>query len=162
MLIAVMSDSHDHILKMKEAAARIRGERAEMVIHCGDIVAPFMLFELSKVGVPVHAVFGNNDGDHFLLMKVASELGNITFHGLFGKVDAGGDPVAFTHYREVADGLVHKQEYKVVCYGHTHSHHAEKIGKTLLINPGELMGMQGKSGFCIVNTSTGSFTNITL
>ncbi|MBI9076720.1 MAG: metallophosphoesterase family protein [Desulfatibacillum sp.] len=162
MLIAVMSDSHDNIWRMEEAVSRVRKEGAGMVIHCGDMVAPFMLFELGRVKVPVHAVFGNNDGDHFLLMKVAAEMGNVTFHGLWGKVDAGGDPVAFTHYREVADGLVHRQEFNLVCYGHTHAHHAEKTGKTLLLNPGEMMGMQGKSGFCLVETSTGEFEEILL
>ncbi len=160
MLIAVMSDSHDNIWKMKEAVSLVQEKRAGMVIHCGDLVAPFMLFELEKIGAPVHAVFGNNDGDQFLLMKVASSLSNITFHGLFGSVDCQGDSVAFTHYKEVADGLVQKQEHGVVCYGHTHEHYAEKIGNALLLNPGEIMGMGGKPGFCLVETSTGEFEEV--
>ncbi len=51
MIIAVMSDSHDNIWKLREALAVIERERAGMIIHCGDFVAPFMLKELNAAGI---------------------------------------------------------------------------------------------------------------
>jgi putative phosphoesterase len=66
MLIAVMSDSHDNIWNLQKALGIVKEKGAGMIIHCGDFVAPFMLKELEETGVPVHGVFGNNDGDQYL------------------------------------------------------------------------------------------------
>ncbi len=162
MLIAVMSDSHDNIWNMRRAIETLQDRKIDMVIHCGDLVAPFMLFELEKIGAPVHAVFGNNDGDRFLLTKVAASLSNITFHGLFGQMDIGGGTAAFSHYREGADGLIHSGLHKLVCFGHTHEHFSAKTDGALLLNPGEIMGLHGDPGFCIVDSAVGEFERISL
>ena len=46
MIIAVMSDSHDHIWNIRKALKIIESKGGEAIIHCGDFVAPFMLKEL--------------------------------------------------------------------------------------------------------------------
>ena len=43
MKIAVMSDTHDNIWNLEDALAIIKDEKADLIIHCGDFVAPFML-----------------------------------------------------------------------------------------------------------------------
>ncbi len=157
MLIAVMSDSHDNIWNLEKAVDIIKEREADMVIHCGDFVAPFTLKYLESAGVPVHGVFGNNDGDQHLLTKISLiECSNITLHGLFGAVDMGAWKVAFTHQRETAWGLIKSGLYDLACYGHTHVHHVEKVGGKLLLNPGEVMGKDGDPGFCLVDTETGA------
>jgi len=153
MIIAVMSDSHDNIWNIRKAVSIIRNEGAGMIIHCGDFVAPFMLQELDKAGIPVHGVFGNNDGDQYLMTKLSlTSLRNITLHGLVGEVDAGGFPVAFTHQGMVGEGLASTAKFKLVCFGHSHVHYKKTIGNTILLNPGELMGKDDNPGFCIVDT----------
>lgn len=150
-----MSDSHDNIWNLQQALSMIRKEHAELIIHCGDFVAPFMLKELEQARIPVYGVLGNNDGSGFLLAKTAfSELSHITLFEIVGQVDAQGFSVCFTHQRVVAEALAATSRYDLVCYGHSHVYHLEKVGKTLLLNPGEIMGKEGCPGFCIVDTLT--------
>ena len=123
MRIAVMSDSHDNIWNIRRAIEQIRRMEVQVIIHCGDFVAPFMLKELEQAGIPVHGVFGNNDGDQHLLTKLAlTELDNITLHGMVGTVDVQGLKIGFTHLAEVGEGLACAGRYQMVCYGHTHEY----------------------------------------
>lgn len=163
MLIAVMSDSHDNIWNLRKAISIIGKEGAGMIIHCGDFTAPFMLQELEEAGIPVHGVFGNNDGDQYLLTKLSlTSLKNVVLHGLIGEVDAGGFPIAFTHQGMVGEGLASTAKYKLVCFGHSHVFFEKKVGDTILLNPGEIMGKDGNPGFCMVDTAKGSIRRIPL
>ena len=153
MRIAVMSDSHDQIWNMEKALNLVKDLDAEMIIHCGDFVAPFTLKMLAETGLPVHGVFGNNDGDQYLLTKIASAPDSlITLHGLMGFVTAHGKTIAFTHYRQVAKGLALSGGCHLACYGHSHVHKVEAAGETPMLNPGEIMGKEGNPGFCLVDT----------
>ena len=155
MRIAVMSDSHDHIWNLRKALEQIRSPDIQMIIHCGDFVAPFMLKELDNARIPVHGVFGNNDGDQYLLTKLSlTVFSNITLHGIVGQVDINGFTIGFTHQNIVAEGLAAGGSYKMVCFGHSHEYLLKKIGQTILLNPGEIMGKEGIPGFCLVNTET--------
>ena len=60
----------------------------------------------------------------------------------------------FTHYGEIAEGLVASGESKLVCYGHSHTFAEKQMGKTLLLKPGEIMGKEGLPGFCLLDTAT--------
>jgi hypothetical protein len=55
--------------------------------------------------------------------------------------------VALTHYPEVARALAASGLYDLVCYGHDHTAHEERLGNTVLLNPGEVMGLRGHSTF---------------
>ncbi len=155
MRIAVMSDTHDHIQNIRRALSMIKSADCGMIIHCGDFVAPFMLNELESAGLPVHGVFGNNDGDQYLLTKHSLTIHrNITLHGAFGQVDVDGRRIAFFHDGTLADDIAAGGRFHMVCYGHFHVYMHKKIGDTLVINPGELLGKDDVPGFCIVNTET--------
>ncbi|MEW6077635.1 MAG: metallophosphoesterase [Thermodesulfobacteriota bacterium] len=163
MRIAVMSDTHDQIPNLRRAIAEIRTADCGLIIHCGDFVAPFMLKELEASGLPVHGVFGNNDGDQYLLTRHSLTLyRNITLHGHFGQVDAGGRRIAFMHDGVVADDIAAAGRFDVVCYGHYHVYAQRKIGKTLVVNPGEMLGKDDVPGFCIVDTETLEPRRVTL
>ena len=45
--------------------------------------------------------------------------------------------------------------YDLVCYGHDHEAHVERVGNTLLVNPGEVMGRLGPSRYAVYDTETG-------
>lgn len=155
MLVAVMSDSHDNIPALRRAVSISVDRGCGMIIHCGDFVAPFMLNELDAAGIPVHGVFGNNDGDRYLLTKNSLTVcKNITLHGWFGKVDAGGRTIAFIHDGTVADDLAAGGRYDIVCFGHFHVYSRKMVGNTLVLNPGELLGKDGPPGFCILDTES--------
>jgi uncharacterized protein len=155
MRIAVMSDSHDNIWKLEQALPCLAA--ADVVLHCGDIIAPFMIIRLIKGtgGKPVHIIWGNNDGDKRLLTEVASSAENIHLHGDYALLDLDGYKVAMNHYPKVARALAESGNYDLVCYGHDHTAHFETLGATLLVNPGELMGMNSRSTIAWVDTQTG-------
>jgi hypothetical protein len=155
MRIAIMSDTHDQIPHVRRAVEMIRAAGCDMIIHCGDFVAPFMLKELEAAGIPVHGVFGNNDGDQYLLTKHSLTLyQNITLHGFFGQVEAGGRRIAIIHDGTLADDIAAGGRFDVVCFGHFHVYMHKRIGDTLVINPGEMLGKDDVPGFCIVDTET--------
>ncbi|MFW5901707.1 MAG: YfcE family phosphodiesterase [Thermodesulfobacteriota bacterium] len=163
MRIAVMSDSHDHLDNLKAAFDIIHREKAERIIHCGDFVAPFVFKAIAAEGIPAHAVFGNNDGDQYLLTKAAlNSNGLLDLSALIGEVDADGFRIAYTHQWAVAEGLVATGKYHMVCYGHDHTFYKDDAGGTLVLNPGEIMGKDGSPGFCLVDTQSGEVRRIAL
>lgn len=163
MKIAVLSDTHDNIWNVRRALELISRENAELIIHCGDIIAPFVFKEFTAAGIPVHCVFGNNDGDKYLLTKTAdSSKGLITLYGTIGEINAGGFFTAFTHEPGFAEGLAATGKYDLVCFGHTHTAVHKNTSGTILLNPGDVMGKEDDAGFCIVDTETRAVSRITL
>lgn len=163
MNIAIMSDTHDNIPNLRKAVEIIVSSerRIETIIHCGDFVAPFMLKELQNAKIPVHGVFGNNDGDKHLLTKMSLAPGSsVTLHGMAGVFDADGFKIGFAHERLIADGLVHNDGCDLVCFGHSHEYVAEKKGDTVIVNPGEIMGKNGDPGFVVFDTAKGTHERI--
>jgi len=163
MILAVMSDTHDHIWNLRKALEIIRQHNARAIVHCGDFVAPFMLKELNQAQIPVHGVFGNNDGDQYLLTKMSlAESSNVRFYGLMGELTLADFRVAFSHYRTVADGLAASGRFDLVCFGHSHEAFLEKREKTDLLNPGEVMGKDGSPGFYLVDTADRTYEAVSL
>jgi len=52
-----------------------------------------------------------------------------------------------------ADDLAAGGRYDIVCFGHCHVYMQKKIGNTLVLNPGEILGKDGDPGFCVVDTA---------
>jgi hypothetical protein len=153
MLIGVMSDSHDHLERLEKAIPHIL--RADLVVHCGDLCSPFMIRRLGEAlsGIPVHVVFGNNDGDRFLMAQVARDFENIRLHGEFMQIEMEGVRLAAYHEPEVALPLARSGMYDWVFYGHDHTADHRAEGECHLLNPGELMGMNGPSTVALVDTA---------
>ena len=86
MEVVVLSDTHVRsggATRLSEAAAALVAA-ADVVLHCGDVVAPSFLHELQESG-PVYAVLGNNDVD--LVGALPEEL----------TVELGGVRIALVH-----------------------------------------------------------------
>ena len=155
MKVAVISDTHDHLGNVDRAIARINGLGAGALLHCGDLVSPFVVDRLASFDGPVHVVFGNNEGDRFTIARVAAKFPNVTLHGEVGFVETGAGEIAFTHRPEFARGLACTGTYAAVFYGHTHRMKVERIGTSWLVNPGELMGLLEPPGFIVFDPSSG-------
>lgn len=152
MRIAIMSDSHDHIVNLRAAVTYCGPYQVALIIHCGDLISPFMLEELARFGGAVHLVYGNNPGDkHLISQFCGARFPNLTHHGDFGALEAAGLKFAFTHYPQMARGLAAQGIFDVVCCGHNHRYQVEQFGPTLLINPGELLGKDDQPGFAILH-----------
>ena len=125
-------------------------------MHCGDIISPFMIIHLIRGtnGKPVHIVWGNNDGDKRLLSEVANSAENIHLHGDFALLNLGEFRIAINHYPKIALALAESGNFDLVCYGHDHTANHEWFGNTLMLNPGELMGMNNHSTIAVYDTET--------
>ncbi len=142
--IAVLSDSHDQIWNLEKALAQVRAADASALLHCGDFCAPFVLAQLAEgFSGPIHAVFGNNDGDGRLLQSVAARYDHLTLHGLYAELAIEGHQIAVIHYPEPARRIAQSGHFDLVCYGHDHQAHQEPVGRGWLVNPGEIMGRLG-------------------
>ena len=106
----------------------------------------------------MHCVFGNNDGDAFLLSHIARQSGNVTLYSEMGELELDGKKIAFIHYPHIASGLAASGKYDAVFSGHTHEHRVEKMGPTLWADPGEVMGRFEQPSFGLYDTDSGEFT----
>jgi putative phosphoesterase len=151
MLIAVLSDCHDNIWNLEKVLPKL--EKADMVLFCGDFCAPFTLKMLAEgFPRPIHAVFGNNDGDVWLMLTVAKQAGNVTFHKPIAQLELGGKRIAVAHYPELGEALALSGKYDAVFSGHNHQDQVMTIGSTLWGNPGEVMGRFGRPSFGMYDT----------
>ncbi len=147
MKVLVISDTHDNIWNLRKVLKQVKGE-VEMVIHCGDVVAPFTSNLVASTGLPTYICLGNNDEDHLGMERRAGK--NVTWIPVgkqFGEIKIGKRKIAFTHYPKLGELLAKTNEYDAVFYGHTHFSDERVFGKTLLLNPGAVCGIQnGKPG----------------
>jgi predicted phosphodiesterase len=67
----------------------------------------------------------------------------------FGVLNLAEKKIAFTHYPVTAEKLAEIGKYNLVFYGHNHKPWEEKIGHTILLNPGEIQARDGKPTFAI-------------
>lgn len=139
MIIGICSDSHDHVENIKKAVSYFKNKEVERVIHAGDYCSPFTipLFD----GLNLHGIFGNNDGDKYLLMKKFDTI-NATLYGDFFSFKADGVKFAVYHgtYPKITEALELCGKYDVVISGHTHQPKMNTIGDTISINPGSVNG----------------------
>ncbi|MCC6458305.1 MAG: YfcE family phosphodiesterase [Caldilineaceae bacterium] len=158
MKIAVFSDSHDQIAHLDQALAGANAAGAGVLIHCGDLCAPFMIDRLGRgFAGPIHIVFGNNDGDGRLLQVIASRFPQITLHGIYTELTVENRALAVIHYPEPARRIAQSGRFDLVCYGHNHLKAVEQVGKGVLANPGELLGKEGPPTWGLYDTATGQF-----
>jgi len=161
MKIAILSDSHDHIPNLVCAVNRANAAKAEILIHCGDLISPFMLPYLYDFHGRIHLIYGNNVGDqHLISSRCATDFDRITHHGIEGSIKAGGLRIGFNHYPSLARGLAASGQFDVVCCGHNHRPGVEQIGDCLLINPGDLHGKDEYPGFILFETTDRSHERI--
>lgn len=154
MKIAIISDSHDNLPNIHTALEIINEQRAEILIHCGDISAP-KTFEIiaKKYSGKIFAAYGNADFDREKLKDLEKKHSNIKISDE-GELIFEGLKIAYTHYFEKAKELSKIKKFDFIFYGHSHLPWEEKFGFTRLINPGTLAGMFNKATFAFFDTAT--------
>jgi len=155
MHVGIMSDTHDNLPAIELAVQKLRERKVAVILHAGDIVAPFVVPVLAKSGARVYAVFGNNDGERAGLRKKFKEIGEL--QGDVAQVDLDGKKAAIYHGAEgaIADALVDCGRYDLVVLGHSHTPSVEKRGRTMVINPGECCGyLSGKRTCAVLDTDS--------
>ncbi|AFK22993.1 metallophosphoesterase [Pyrococcus sp. ST04] len=148
MKVGIMSDTHDNLPAIRKAVEFFNSEGVDLVIHAGDYVAPFVAKELSKLNAPLKGVFGNNDGERDGLREklgIKDEILVLDLNGLKTVVLHGTD-------ERIVEALARSQLYDIVIRGHTHRHGIQEVGRTIIINPGEVCGyVTGVKSVAILN-----------
>lgn len=153
MLIGLISDTHDHVPNIKKAVAEFKERNVDLVLHAGDYCSPFTIPEFE--GLNLKGIFGNNDGDKYLLISKFNEIG-AEIAGDFLKLQAGGLLIALYHgtYAEITDSLCHSGRYDVVVSGHIHEKVNRVIAETVHINPGTAHGFGDEASIAFLDTET--------
>jgi putative phosphoesterase len=140
--IGVISDTHDDIQNTKKAIEIFNTLDVDHVFHAGDYIYPGMiaLFRELKQNTKFYGVRGNNDGEIIGLVDQFRKLENAFFLNEFGRILIDGKEVGIYHGTnpQLSELLIESQIFEVLILGHTHMKRIEKIGKTLVLNPGPL------------------------
>ena len=153
MKIGIISDTHDNLPQIRKAVKVFNREKVELVLHAGDFVSPFTSLEFKNLNCPLKGVFGNNDGDKLYLQEKFKGIGEL--YPAPYNVNINSKNVIMLHKEKLIDALAESQKYDVIIYGHTHRSDLRKIGKTLIINPGECGGwLTGKSTIALLDLET--------
>jgi len=141
MKIGIMSDTHDQTRRVRKAINILNKEKVELVIHCGDIIAPFTLEFYKGLKCPIKFLFGNNTGDVMRHFTYAEKIGLHDYEfGTFFSLKAGGKRIAAYHgdNMEITEALIKCGDYDCVFSGHDHIARVEKRGEIIFVNPGTL------------------------
>ena len=161
MKIGVLSDSHDHMENIRKAVDIFLEQKVEKVVHCGDIVAPFMVRAISDLegkDIEVIGIYGNNDGERLGLYKILGQI--MKMKGDFHEVTWDEKKIAVYHGTDnrILDSIIKSQKYDLVLCGHTHQMRVEQQGKTVILNPGETCGyLFGKATCAVVDLASEPF-----
>jgi putative phosphoesterase len=136
MKIGVIADSHDRLPTLRRAVALFKRLRVDALFHAGDFVAPFAakLIAADEIAVPVHCVYGNNDGEKKGLKGI---LPQIVDGPLMVKLN--GKTIVMHHFID----WLKPADYAaadIVITGHTHTIVNETKNGKLFLNPGECCG----------------------
>ena len=163
MKIAVLSDIHDRLDHLERALAQVRERGCEHLLFLGDFCAPFSLNALAEgFEKPIDAVFGNNDGDPFLLSQIASKHQQVTLHGQYAELEIGGRKIAINHYPDISKRVAESGAFDAVFSGHDHQRYVHQIGDAIWANPGEIMGRFGAPSWGLYDTGDGEFAHVDL
>lgn len=153
MKIGLLSDTHDHLSYIRKAVEAFNDLQVAQVLHAGDYVAPFVVDALQHLKMPLHGIFGNNDGERIGLKNRLTAIGSVQVQPLF--LELGGRRIAMVHEPEPVLPFARSGLYEVVIYGHTHRPEVRQEGNCLVINPGEVCGwLTGKPTVAVLDLET--------
>lgn len=155
MKICIVSDSHDRRAHLASAVEDAKARGAEVVLHCGDLVAPSTLHAAQPFGLPIHVIHGNNMGDIAALCKLCSKSGSlVTYHGQDASIELNDKRIFIVHYPHYARAMAATGDYDLVCNGHEHKAHIDRItnvkgGETIMLDPGSVGGVSAKATYVL-------------
>jgi len=155
MKIGIISDTHDHHVNVLKAVEIFKKEQVQYILHAGDIVSQYTVKAFGDVkNAKFIAVFGNNDGEKFMLKNIiegfGGEIHRDPYHG-----QIAGKKIFMTHKPSLVEETAASGKYDILVYGHTHFRDIRTVGKTLIINPGEATDwVCGKGNLVILETNT--------
>lgn len=137
MLIGIISDTHDEIIRTRSAVNLLRSKGADVIIHCGDLYGPEIVATCAVL--PLYFTFGNRDCDLVPALKEAARKSGTTCLGWGGMITLGQKQIAVVHGHLTMDLrplLNAKPDY--LFSGHSHIAGDWHEGTIRRVNPGAL------------------------
>jgi hypothetical protein len=149
MKLAVVADTHDSVPAIRDLVNSLKGERIEFVVHAGDVISPFSMEELDRLGVKLYIAFGNNDGDRAMLAEIAAGKGWVIGDVVTFPFEGGG--IVYHGTDAQLCEVLKNSNYRFVVLGHSHEAKVESLRDKIFLNPGEVCGyLTGKRTFALV------------
>jgi len=140
--IDVISDTQDDIENTEKAINIFNLMKVNYVFHAGDYIYLGMISLFKKLDkeTKFYGVRGNNDGELMGITRQFDEIENALFLNEFGKLLISSKKIGVYHgtNSDLSESLVESQLFDILILGHTHTKRIEKMGKTLVLNPGAL------------------------
>jgi len=155
MKIAIISDSHDNLINLDKCLKYLQQQDIKFLIHCGDIATLETLQYLrDNFKGKIYACLGNMDINPEELAEQAKTFKQVEFFEDYGEIIIDNLKMLFTHKPEDLKKYLVKIQVDWAFYGHTHKPWIEKLGQTILLNPGTLAGMFSYPTFAVLDTNT--------
>jgi putative phosphoesterase len=71
---------------------------------------------------------------------------------VFAELELGWKNFFLSHYDMLGRPMAQSGQYDIVCFGHNHFRHQERVGDTLLINPGSIQWNKESASYAIYDT----------
>jgi putative phosphoesterase len=146
MRIGILSDSHDNRTTARDALSLFLREKVATVLHLGDVCSPSVLDPFRAAAVTILGVFGNNDEDRQGMQAVS---GNGFERGPRVLI-LDGRKILMSHSFDELHGTIGGGGFDLILFGHTHRPLTMRVGKAVVINPGEACGFTSGRPTCAV------------
>lgn len=163
MKICIVSDSHDRADPLGRAVQAAKELGAEAVIHCGDLIGAQTIKPALAVGLPVHAIHGNNLGDsQAMAFQSRNYGGQLQYYGAEAILELGGRRIIVVHYDHHGYAMACTGDWDLVCCGHSHRAEARQVNNvkgatTWLANPGTVAGLAAPPTWILADLAEMSF-----
>lgn len=137
MKIAVFSDSHKRVDILEEAIKHVEENKADLILHAGDLVKVEALEALAKSKIEYIAVFGNND-EALKEYKNSFNIYEEVFY--FTKKNLSKGKKKFLNFKLMHKAKNLENDADIIIFGHSHNFLAFLDKGSLYLNPGELCG----------------------
>lgn len=154
MKIGIISDTHDNLRNTDLVLKALSKAEIDLLVHAGDWDMPFTMRIFTQVKVPIKAVLGNGDTDiqKFLYqlqnLPLLKDLKNLDIQPEMQDFSVDGRRVAVFHGDDenVSKVIIESQAFDLFCIGHDHKPNIQRNKKTLIVNPGSMVGFTAEQG----------------
>jgi len=148
MKIAIISDTHDNLENLKKFFKFSKKEKAEILIHCGDVCDGETLKKIEENFKEIYLSLGNAE----IVDSLFKSVKKTKIFEKEGKVEMGNLKIGFCHIFKIKERNLN--DFDFYFFGHTHRPFLKKEGNCYLANPGNLAGLSYKATFAILDTAT--------
>ena len=151
MLVGVTGDTHNNLKNIDQICAIFNENHTDLVFHTGDISLPKSLLAFNQLNCPLIVVLGNNDIEERIGLEEVAESFECKIYDEPFSVELNSLKISVFHHPELIKDSTFA-ENDLVLHGHTHRYRLEKIGKSIVFNPGECAGfMKNKNQIGLID-----------